>query len=170
MSAIQLKSGERIETVEILERTGNKFRILLGEKQYTLDAVKVEKNIFSILLGNKSFNIEVVPTGKKNTYTVKNNSNTFTVTVIDAETRYLQNRLKAAGDDGINIISSPMPGKIVRVMVKAGDKVEAGQVVITVSAMKMESEYKSGKNGIVKEVMVSEGDIVDANVPLIVLE
>jgi biotin carboxyl carrier protein len=38
-----------------------------------------------------------------------------------------------------------MPGKIVKIMVKAGDSVTAGQVVITVSAMKMESEYKSGK-------------------------
>lgn len=170
MSAIQLKAGERIETVRILERTGNKIKILLGEKQFDLDVVKVEKNIYSLLLGNKSFDIEVVPTGKKNLYSVKHICNAFNVQVIDAETRYLQNRLKAAGDDGIDIISSPMPGKIVRVMVKAGDKVEVGQIVITVSAMKMESEYKSGKSGTVKEVKVSEGDIVDANVPLIVME
>ncbi len=122
------------------------------------------------MLGNKSYNIEVVSSGKKNTFSVKYICHSFNVQIIDAETRYMQNRLKASGEDGVNIISSPMPGKIVKVMVKPGDKVIAGQIVITVSAMKMESEYKSGKSGIVKEVMVSEGDIVDANAPLIVLE
>jgi biotin carboxyl carrier protein len=170
MSAIQLKTGDRTESVEILERTGNKMRLRLGEKEYDLDIVKVEKNIFSLLLGNRSYDIEVVPSGKRNTYSVKYICHSFNVQVIDAEARYMQNRLNATGDDDINIISSPMPGKIVKVMVKTGDNVIAGQVVITVSAMKMESEYKSGKSGVVKEVKVCEGDIVDANVPLIVLE
>jgi biotin carboxyl carrier protein len=54
--------------------------------------------------------------------------------------------------------------------VKTGDEVTSGQVVIIVSAMKMESEYKSGKGGRVKDVMVGEGDIIDSNMPLIVLE
>jgi biotin carboxyl carrier protein len=170
MSAIELKSGDRNVPVEILEREGNKLRLRLGEKEYDLDIVKVEQNIFSVLLGNKSYDIEVVPDGKKNTYSVKYINHSFSVQVVDAETRYMQNRMNASDEDNINIISSPMPGKIVKIMVKPGDEVEAGQVVITVSAMKMESEYKSGKSGVIKEVMVCEGDIVDANVPLIVLE
>jgi biotin carboxyl carrier protein len=170
MSAIQLSTGDRTESIEILEKTGNTVKLRLGEKEYQLDIVKVEKNIFSLLLGNKSFNIEVVASGKKNTFSVKYICHSFNVQIIDAETRYMQNRLKASEEDGVNIISSPMPGKIVKVMVKPGDEVIAGQIVITVSAMKMESEYKSGKSGLVKEVLVGEGDIVDANVPLIVLE
>jgi biotin carboxyl carrier protein len=170
MSAIQLSTGDRTESIEILEKTGNTVKLRLGEKEYQLDIVKVEKNIFSLLLGNKSFDIEVVASGKKNTFSVKYICHSFNVQIIDAETRYMQNRLKASEEDGVNIISSPMPGKIVKVMVKPGDEVIAGQIVITVSAMKMESEYKSGKSGLVKEVLVGEGDIVDANVPLIVLE
>ncbi len=170
MSAIELKSGNRKEKVEILGREGNKITIRLGQKEYHLDLVKVEKNIYSILLGDKSYDIEVVASGKKNTYTARYICHSYNVEILDVEMRYLQNRLKTGSGIEENIISSPMPGKIVRVMVKTGDKVAEGQVVIIVSAMKMESEYKSGKTGQVKEVLVTEGDVIDANMPLIVLE
>ncbi len=170
MSSIQLKSGDRIKNIEILEKAGNKMKILLGEKEYDLDIIKVEENIYSLLLGNRSFDIEVVSTNKRNGYSVKHTSHLFAIHVIDAETRYLQSRLKTGEEDGIKIISCPMPGKIVKILVKAGDSVTAGQVVITVSAMKMESEYKSGITGLVKEVLVNEGDVVDSDVPLIILE
>ncbi len=170
MSAIELRTGNRKEPIEILERSGNKIRLVLGEKEYNLDIVKVEENIFSVLLGHKSYDIEVVATGKKNMYSVRYICHSYDVEIVDADLRYMQNRLKATGENDESIISSPMPGKILRVLVNVGDEVTVGQVVVIVSAMKMESEYKSGKCGVVKEVKVAEGDIVDANLPLIVLE
>jgi biotin carboxyl carrier protein len=170
MSAIELKSGTRTESINIIKRDGNNFRIMLGEKEYDLDIVKVEKNIYSVLLGNRSFDIEVVGSSRKNTYSVRYICHSYNVEIIDAESRYMQNRLQSSGQSEENVISSPMPGKIVKVLVKKGDEVTSGQVVIIVSAMKMESEYKAGKGGRVKDVMVGEGDIIDSNMPLIVLE
>ncbi len=170
MSAIELNNGNRKEPIEILERSGTKIRLMLGKKEYDLDIIKVERNIFSVLLGNKSFDIEVVASGQKNMYSVRYICHSYNVEILDAEMRYIKNRLKSSGENDDNIISSPMPGKIVKVMVKKGDEVTAGQVVIIISAMKMESEYKSGRCGYVKEVLVVEGDVIDANLPLIVLE
>ena len=170
MSAIEIKWGDRSKKVEILSSKGNNIIIRLGEKEYNLDIVKVEKNIYSVLLGNKSFDIEVVASGRKNMFSVRYICNSFNMEIIDADMRYMQNRLKSTGHSDENVISSPMPGKIVRVLVKPGDEVVPGQVVIIVSAMKMESEYKSGKGGLVKDVLVSEGDVIDSNMPLIVLE
>lgn len=63
-----------------------------------------------------------------------------------------------------------MPGKIVKILVSVGDKVEPGQTVIIVSAMKMESEFKATKPGIVSEIPVSEGDTVDGNQVLVSIE
>ncbi len=170
MSAIELKSGKRSEKIEILEREGNRITILLGQKEYHLDLVKVEKNIYSILHGGRSYEIEVVATEKKNRYTAKYICHSYDVEIVDAQMRYMQNRMKSGSGSEEAVISCPMPGKIVKVLVSAGDKVTEGQVVIIVSAMKMESEYKSGKTGQVKEVLVAEGDVIDANMPLIVLE
>lgn len=170
MSSIQLKSGKRTEPVEVLEKNGNKIRILLGEEEYLLDIVKVEKNIYSVIRGNKIYDIEVALSDRKNIYSVKYKCNSYEVEIVDARMKYMQNRIESSGENFENIISCPMPGKIVRVMVKEGDEVKAGQVVIIVSAMKMESEYKSGKTGIIKEVLVAQGDVIEANKPLIILE
>jgi len=55
-----------------------------------------------------------------------------------------------------------MPGKVVRLLVKAGDHVEAGQGLLVVEAMKMQNEIRSPKSGIVERVFAKEGQPVNA--------
>jgi len=63
-----------------------------------------------------------------------------------------------------------MPGKVVNILVKIGDKVKAGDTVIIVSAMKMESEYKVKKDRTIVDILVKEGDTIDGNQPLIIIK
>ena len=63
-----------------------------------------------------------------------------------------------------------MPGKRVKVLVKSGDPVKEGDTLVIVSAMKMESEYKAGKDGVVSEVLVNDDDTVDGGQVMVVLE
>lgn len=65
---------------------------------------------------------------------------------------------------------SPMPGKILKVLVKVGDKVIKGDPLIIMEAMKMEHTLKAGKDGVVKAVKFSEGDLVQGQVELVELE
>lgn len=77
------------------------------------------------------------------------------------------------GDAGPSIekqILAPMPGKILEVYVKEGDRVELGQVVGVLEAMKMENELGSTVEGVVKEVKVKKGDSVVLNQVLIEFE
>jgi biotin carboxyl carrier protein len=67
-------------------------------------------------------------------------------------------------------VVSPMPGKIVRVLVKAGDQVIARQGLVVVEAMKMENELRAARNGRVRELSVAEGQSVDAGTVLLVVE
>jgi biotin carboxyl carrier protein len=67
-------------------------------------------------------------------------------------------------------VTAPMPGRIVRVLVRAGDTVAAGQPLVVVEAMKMENELKSLKAGRVKEVSVGEGTSIEAGRLLVVVE
>lgn len=60
-------------------------------------------------------------------------------------------------------IRAPMPGRIVRVMVREGDEVAAGQAVVVVEAMKMENEIRARKGGTVAKVNCATGDTVAAN-------
>ena len=65
---------------------------------------------------------------------------------------------------------APMPGKIVKVLVKPGDQVTARQGVVVIEAMKMENELRASRDGQVKDVHVAEGDLVEAGRLLTVIE
>ncbi|HEY9114305.1 MAG TPA: biotin/lipoyl-containing protein, partial [Bacteroidales bacterium] len=72
--------------------------------------------------------------------------------------------------DGISNLFSPMPGKVIKVNVKAGEKVKRGKVLLVVEAMKMENNIISETSGIVEKVVVKEGDMVDTDTQLVYLE
>ena len=67
-------------------------------------------------------------------------------------------------------LSSPMPGRIVKLLVKPGEHIEKGQDLLVVEAMKMENKVSSPFEGMVKEIFFSEGDQIEANVPLMEIE
>ena len=69
-----------------------------------------------------------------------------------------------------NMVRPPMPGRIVKVLVKPGDEVDKGDALIQLEAMKMVHVMKAPKVGTVKEVNVEEGDFVDDSVTLIAFE
>jgi biotin carboxyl carrier protein len=73
-------------------------------------------------------------------------------------------------DAGRAQVVAPMPGKVVRVMVEAGQQVEAGQGVVVVEAMKMQNEMKSPKAGTVVELRAEAGATVNAGDVLAVIE
>ena len=73
-------------------------------------------------------------------------------------------------EEDLGSLSSPMPGRIVKLLVKPGDRVKKGQDLIVVEAMKMENKIASPIDGVVKRVFFPEGDQIEANVPLIEIE
>ena len=167
---LELKVNNRSEIVKEIKREGNVLTLSVGEKLYEVDIVKVNNEEFSILLNGKSFNIEVIETSKPKHYNVNELYFKFDVEVIDNESRYRQNRMQSGPITNDNTIRSPMPGKVVKVFVKPGDRVDAGQPLIVLSAMKMESEFKAGSRGIVREVPVIEGETVDTNQLLVIID
>ena len=73
-----------------------------------------------------------------------------------------------AGDEGG--LFTQMPGKVIKIMAKVGDRVEKGQTLIILEAMKMENEIKCGTGGIVKAVHVKTGDTLDNGVLMMEVE
>jgi biotin carboxyl carrier protein len=85
--------------------------------------------------------------------------------------RSLQGRRGAgAGTEGPRPVKAPMPGRVVRVLVEAGDEVEEGQGVVVIEAMKMQNELKSPKAGRVIRVGAAVGDTVGSGDVLVVVE
>ncbi len=165
----ELKINDRIANIELLSRDGNIIQVMLDKKVYELDILEVERGVYSILFNNNSFNVELVEGKNAKNYLVNTLYESFDVEVIDAESKYLKNRKKDDGEDQ-NVITSPMPGKVVKVLVKEGDKVKAGETVVVVSAMKMESEYKVKQDRVIKKLLVKEGDIVSSDQVMVIIE
>jgi biotin carboxyl carrier protein len=167
---LELNLEGRKAILKEISREGNLLTVSVDDEIYTVDLVKVGPAEYSVLHKGRSYNIEVVPGREPKHYTVNTFYFSHEIEVVDAETRYIRSRENATGGHVSNIIRSPMPGKIVKILVSVGDAVEVGQTVIIVSAMKMESEFKATKAGIVKEIPVNEGDTVDSNQVLVVIE
>jgi biotin carboxyl carrier protein len=71
---------------------------------------------------------------------------------------------------GEGIIHPPMPGRVISIKVKEGDSVKMGSPILVLEAMKMQNEVISNVDGIVREIRVSEGDLVESEDVLVVIE
>ncbi len=167
---LEVKVGDRYAKVKLLSREGNSIQIKVDEKIYDLDIVEVEKGIYSILKDNRSYNIELVQGDSAKSFLINTYEENFELEIIDAETRYLMNRGGEDSEEDGRSISSPMPGKVIKILVEVGDKIPEGTTVVIVEAMKMQSEYKVKTDRIVTEILVKEGDAIDANQPLVNVE
>jgi biotin carboxyl carrier protein len=154
-----------------LERGGSACRFSWsggGESGPLRDASveQVEPGIYSILLDGRSYEVKVVP-GPDCLY-VDVDGRHRTVRV--SSPRDAAPRPAGFGRDGRQNVSSPMPGKVVRVLVAVGDTVEAGAGLLVVEAMKMQNEMKAPKAGRVVSLAAREGATVAAGETLVTLE
>lgn len=161
-----LISGQA-RTVE-LDRNADGWRVTLDGRSVHADAIEVAPNIFSILIDGQSHEIRVtrLPDG---TLALQTGHDEFSAEVVDPRVRRGR-RHSALELEGRQQVVAPMPGKIIRVLVQAGDKVEAGQGLLVVEAMKMQNEIRSPKSGNVERLLVKEGQSVNAGEVLASIE
>ena len=164
---LEIKLDDKVYNVELLSEDDNCVKIMVDNKKYDLDIQQVENGVYSVLYKNQSFNIELIEKASPKKYSINTLYRSYEAEIIDAEAKYMRVRNMDNLDVAESIISSPMPGKVVKIPVSLKQKVNKGDTVIIVSAMKMESEYRAVKSGIIKEIFVREGDTVDGNQPLI---
>jgi biotin carboxyl carrier protein len=152
-------SGKKFRIVE-LERNASGWRILLDGQPVDADAVEIAPYTLSILLNGQSHEIRVspAPDGKLKLQT---GTHEFTAEVIDHRA-WSGRRHGHVEAEGRQPIVAPMPGKVVRLLVKAGEHVETGQGLFVVEAMKMQNEIRSPKSGTVERVLAKEGQAVNA--------
>jgi biotin carboxyl carrier protein len=161
--AYEIKLEHRTARIQLLNRAGSKILLEVDDRKYDLDVVMVEKGVYSIIYKGHSYNVELIEGKSSKEYIVNTFARSFIAEIIDAETKYLHNRMQGTEQKGENDISSPMPGKVVKIPVSVGEQVSAGQTLIVVEAMKMQSEFKASADQVVKEILVKEGDTVNAH-------
>jgi biotin carboxyl carrier protein len=160
--------GEKTYTVDIEEIGKSLYRVSVDGSEFLVDGKKTGLTNYSLIVDNRSFEIEVDV--KEDEYRVLVDGRNYHIDLVD-ERRVrlggLQSDIELQGRQNVSV---PMPGKIIAVLVAEGDKVEKGQGLVIVEAMKMENEVRCPINGEVKEVRVKTGDAVEAGAVLAVVE
>jgi biotin carboxyl carrier protein len=170
--------GERVRIVSVV-RKGALLQVEVDGRVHLVDARRVNDSAISLLVQcgtdgtpvrsiDAAFASQTVP----GDFDVHVAGRTVSVQVRDPGAFGRQHKGGAAGAHGSDPqrVVSPMPGKIVRVLVKAGDPVTAKQGLVVVEAMKMENELRAARDGRVRELSVAEGQSVDAGTVLLVVE
>ena len=169
--------GDRIRTVSVI-RKGAVLHVTLDGQTHVVDARRVSESAMSLLVQNGTGEVPVHsidaafatrPTAGDFDVYLAGRSLAVQVRQAGAFGRQKKDGAGAPGS-GPQRVVAPMPGKIVRVLVKAGDTVKARQGLVVVEAMKMENELRAARAGRVRELHVSEGQSVDAGTVLLVVE
>ncbi len=158
------KAGREILDVTIERRNGT-YSVEIDGEHYEVDCHKLEADFYSFLIGGRSYEVSVE--ASRNGYRVRHGAAEQLVTLSDPGR---QAREKRADTKGTAAVVSAMPGKVVRVLVSVGDKVEAGQGVMVVEAMKMENEITAPKPGRVSSIAVQPEETVESGGELLVIE
>ena len=141
-----------------------KFNFVINGNNYEVDVLGFEENIARIEVNGTSYNVEVQKELKM----------TKTPTLVRAEvpqpTRKESRIPRVATRTTNQAIKAPLPGTIISVLVKEGDRVTMGQKLLTMEAMKMENNVLAEKDGIVRSVKVKPGENVAQNEVLVEIE
>lgn len=159
----------------IVNKTASTWEVSLKaegaeEEKFTIAQKDFEEadNVISFLFNNNSYLIDAVANGTN--YDVYTRGSYRSVKIFNDE-MLLHESLKSGrpigGETGV---TSGMPGKIMKVLVKEGDKVEEGTPLLIMEAMKMENEMKATGEATIKKVLVSAGDNVETGAVLIEFE
>jgi biotin carboxyl carrier protein len=160
--------GEKTYTVEIEEIGKSLYRIAVDGSEFVVDGKKTGLSNYSLIVDNRSFEVDVDV--REDEYRVLVDGRSYHIDLLD------ERRMRVGGlQSGIQLqgrqnVSVPMPGKVIAVLVSEGDKVERGQGLVIVEAMKMENEVRCPIDGEVKEVRVKTGDALEAGTVLAVVE
>jgi len=153
----------------VVHRTAGTFVVAIDGHEWPVDAARVDGQTLSLLVGDASYEVTLAPDPASGQLRVRVGATPLLVGLNSRRRRRGRDDAGHAGS-GPQRLAAPMPGKVVRVLVRAGDEVRARQPVVVVEAMKMENELRAGRDGTVSEIHAQEGQSVDAGTLLVVIQ
>ncbi len=167
----EVEVNGRSRRVEV-ERASGGYVVTVDGRRHVVDVTPINGALSLILGDGRSFEVSVAEqpqsSGQVNVHV---NGRVVTATVGTSRAAWgHRGQEGSATGAGPQRVSAPMPGKVVKLLVKPGDKVVSRQGVVVVEAMKMENELRSPKDGIVADIKVAEGALVEAGAVLVVIE
>ncbi len=157
----------------------------VDNKEYRLNLIQTEENLIRVSLGERKYHVSVEflspdeillnIDGKVHNVIINANATSYFV-YLNGQSYKIEKKsalqilgLKAGKQKKVNVQTS-MPGRIVKVLMKEGDRVEEGQAVLILEAMKMQNEIKSPQSGRLTKIGPKPGDSVETGALLFTVE
>jgi biotin carboxyl carrier protein len=153
--------------VDVTELPTGALEVAIDGKRVEVDVVAIENGVLSVRVGGRM--IDLTTEGRPPELGAVVSGHRSYVRVESERDRTANAAKKGTSAASDKVIKSPMPGRIVRVLVQKGAEVEAGQTLCVVEAMKMENEVKAKAACTVVDIHVTEGATVEGNAKLFTL-
>ena len=153
---MEIHIGNRVAEIELVSKEDNKVVLTIDGKTFEADVVMAENGNCNILMDGRSSNAQLIRKENGKSYKVNTHYSSFNVEIIDSQAKYL--RMRKKGEEEQNDCIS------------VGQEMKAGETVIVIEAMKMQSNYKVTSDCRIKEILVQEGDNIAGEQTLITLE
>jgi biotin carboxyl carrier protein len=141
------------------------YKITINNKTRLVVVKKIQSNNAIVEVDGTQYNVEIESKIKRHLEPLDvkpNPPTTFASNSIDKK------RIESSPSSEAQIVA-PLPGMIMQILVKEGDKISANQIVMKMEAMKMENDIKSDKDGIIEKIHVNQGEAILENTVLISL-
>lgn len=170
---IEVDGNSHRVAVERLGSDPARFRIAWDGETRVVDARRIDPETLSLVLvegGSGSHTVRCIDAAGDGAVDVHVGGALVRALVDVGRARLTGLGARGGEEGGGQHVTAPMSGKVVRLLVAAGDEVEARQGVVVVEAMKMENELTAPRAGRIAEVAVAEGASVEAGKVLMVIE
>jgi biotin carboxyl carrier protein len=164
---VALLEGGREEAVEVRRAGPGLYEVRLRGKVHVVDAFRHDYGTLSLVVDTASYSAMLDWRDTK--VNVRLRHATVPLELLD-ERRLRLRRIARLAAEGRQAVSAPLPGKVLKVLVRPGDAVEAGQPLVVLEALEMENELPSPKDGRVVALHVADGQAVRAGERLCEIE
>ena len=173
---LEILIGDRVRKVSVTQH-GALLQVSVDGRTHVVDAKRVGDAGWSLLLQGegdahpvRSIDAAIAARNGNGELDVHVGGRAVPLVIREGSSRPRHTGGGGQAGGGPQRVTAPMPGKIVRVLVKPGDEVQSRQGLVVVEAMKMENELRAARDGRVRDVAVVEGQSVEAGAVLVVVE
>jgi len=170
--AVKVGTKERVVELEASNGDSGALRILVDGAARDIEVRQVEPGVWSLMDGTRQTIAQIDGAAPKLTVEIATPGQDPLVVLVEvapARSARIAAQRPSTGGAAPTTLRSPMPGRVVKLLVKAGDRVSAGQALVVVEAMKMENELRAPRAGTVQALRCEEGSAVEAGQDLVVI-
>ena len=172
MQHYEVEVGGRLRRIGIAKSgDGDRFAVTIDDRPMQVDVARSGAHTMSLVCHTgRAYEVVVAPDPVSPSQFIVTVGTVPVPVTVNGRRRWGRKDLHGGVASGPQRITAPMPGKVVRVLVKTGDAVRVRQPLVVVEAMKMENELRAGREGKVAEVHAREGESVEAGALLVVIQ